>query len=337
MYENNLFLSCVVSASLFFLGGIPGAIANSIVLSSIGAKRTLFLLILPLAGASWATMLASDGLWLKLVARVLSGLSYGFLLPTIKTYNSEVSHARLRGVTGAFYSVFLGLAMLYAFVVGYFVKDFQLFSYILAAPLLLFVVLCALIPESPFWLVERGEVERAAASLEWLRGKDLAKEELAEIVDKKEKKEAANDGEGESLTGKMVSGRFLKPLLKVGVIIVLLEMSAVMALSQYQIFLFEESGSSVDPYVASIALNLGKLPTSLISMALMRYCRRRPLFNACCLSVIAGHFMLAAFTYFGDDIIDGYGWVPIVALCLVQIPTGLGLVSIVYFTLEVRI
>lgn len=76
--------SSLPPASLFFLGALPGTLVSGPLIARFGSKRLCLLAAGPLAAASWAVMLLADGVAVACGARLVAGISYGFILSTGK-------------------------------------------------------------------------------------------------------------------------------------------------------------------------------------------------------------------------------------------------------------
>ena len=78
-------------------------------------------------------------------------------------------------------------------------------------PVCILAISVSFVPDSPYWLVERGREEEARQALLTLRGPHYNIEpEFAEIVNKKHAKQALGRGVAETLGSRV----FLSPLLR---------------------------------------------------------------------------------------------------------------------------
>ena len=57
-------------------------------------------------------------------------------------------------------SIFVGLGMLFVWIIGYLVT-WRITAYILALPNILIFLSLLLLPESPYWLIEANEIDLA--------------------------------------------------------------------------------------------------------------------------------------------------------------------------------
>ena len=83
-----------------------------------------------------------------------------------------MSHKDWRGVTSSIYPVLMSFGILCTFSAGYFVPDWRVLAALGAIPPTVFFICVLFMPESPYWLVEKGRNDEARQVLVWLRGKD---------------------------------------------------------------------------------------------------------------------------------------------------------------------
>jgi MFS transporter, SP family, sugar:H+ symporter len=137
------------------------------------------------------------------VGRLLIGVSNGFFMTFGQLYIQEVTPARYRGATIAFFNVFTSVGSLVGTVVDNFTskidgRDCYMIplSLIYIVPAIIFIGLF-FIPESPRYLVGRNNPERARKALTWLRprGYDVEAEMIEiEASHAAEKEISANTG-----------------------------------------------------------------------------------------------------------------------------------------------
>ncbi|RFU30720.1 hypothetical protein B7463_g5629, partial [Scytalidium lignicola] len=109
------------------------------------------------------------------VGRTLIGFANGFLMTFGQLYLQEVTPARYRGMSISFFTVWTSLGSLVGTIVDNFTsKVTSRASYMIPLGLIYIVpgiisVGLLIIPESPRWLVQHGNIEKARKALEWLR------------------------------------------------------------------------------------------------------------------------------------------------------------------------
>ncbi|XP_059083510.1 facilitated trehalose transporter Tret1-like [Tigriopus californicus] len=352
--------------SLFYIGTVLGSLVAGTMNDRIGAKK-MCLIMAPTVIFNWALTALSTDLNTLLASRVISGMCYGIFLALVKVYNAEISHPDLRGTTSAFYPTFLSGGLLYGFILGYVFKDVRLISVFLSFPAVLYLVMSLFIPDSPYWLVQKGHFEEARQALQWLRGSSCdISAEFGDIIAKRQLREAMNPGWKHHLT----SPDFLKPMLKVGTIMALVELGGPNLLSQYMVTIFEESGSSVDPTLAPIFVSSTRMILGCFSAILLRFCPRRKLVLVALFLVMGSFCSLGAFSFnkqqhsdvilnkqesrnlavFGFDLdqaildhdeavlihdafVEAYGWIPMLSVMVVQVCETVALVPVLHLAL----
>lgn len=273
-----------------------------------------------------------------------------FSIP-VKVYTAEITHPDFRGVTSAFYSVQLSTGLLYGFLLGYFIDDWRLVTGLMALPSLALFILSLFIPDSPYWLVEKNQCEKARNELKWLRGSESDFEtEFLEILTRKKEKDALdNERQGQNESGSWSkwksigqSGRFWKPFLKIGLLMCLSELAGMNVLAQYMVIVFDESGSSIAPQLAPIIVASVRLGIACVSTIVLRYAPRKPLFLVCCMVICLAYVAMGTFTFVKSDLdehayngfISAFGWIPLACLVAIQGSQTIGFLSIIHFNLQ---
>ncbi|QQX89182.1 MFS transporter (plasmid) [Cupriavidus necator] len=100
--------------------------------------------------------------------RVLQGIGLGGEVPIAATYINEITSARNRGRFVLLYELIFPIGLLVSSGIGAWLVPrygWEVMYYIGAAPLLLYLILGRLAPESPRWLAEKGRLKDADAAL----------------------------------------------------------------------------------------------------------------------------------------------------------------------------
>jgi sugar porter (SP) family MFS transporter len=193
----------VVSSALF--GCIAGAAVAGPLTDKLGRKVILLLAAVFLTVSCIWCMFPSSACQL-VIARIIGGIGIGITSMAAPVYISEIAPAKLRGRLVSFYQLSITLGILFAFLVntiilycagdkagviteerGTFLNWIfvsELWRGMLgteAIPAVLFLILLAIIPESPRWLAERGFTDKAFDILVRINGRDEAQKEMKDI------------------------------------------------------------------------------------------------------------------------------------------------------------
>merc|ERR1711892_1009519 len=230
-------------ASLFFFGNIIGCLLGGFINQKIGSRRA-FLYSVPLVCITWVMIALSHSVWVILVSRVLAGVVFGGYQANGKVYNAEIAHPEMRGSLGTIASNMFTLGSIYTYTIGYFANSWRIVAWMQLLPACLLGISVIFIPDSPYWLVEKGREEEARRSLIRLRGNSYdIEEEFLEIVNKKKAKEEL----GRSVQQTLCSRVFVTPFLRIGTLMMIAQWTGMSAIGTYMVNILMDSGSSINP------------------------------------------------------------------------------------------
>ena len=296
-------------ASLFFIGNIVGCLAGGFINQKLGSRK-VFLISAPLSGLTWVMVALSHQLWLILVARVISGIIFGVFQANGKVYNAEIAHPDLRGSLGTILGNMFAIGSIYTYVLGYFVQSWRTIAWCQVVPSCLLGVSVFFVPDSPYWLVEKGRYQEAKQSLVILRGSNYdVNEEYQEIVDKKKRKEE----KGRTVLQTLCSRIFLIPFLRIGSLMIITQWAGINVITAYMVNIFIQSGSSVDPSLAPILVCCVQQSLATCSTFVLRVSPRKPLFLVCASAIAVSQASLGTYYYLSHhtQLTGDWGWVPL--------------------------
>ncbi len=154
------------------IGAVVGAIFSARTNQRLGRRRTI-----QLAGAIAfvGSLLAATAPSIELLTgfRFIIGIGVGLSSSTVPTYISELAPARLRGALGALNQIFIVLGILIAFLTSYLLGESENWRAMLAGgavPALILVVGLSILPDTPRWLLQRGDEAGARVVLQQSHG-----------------------------------------------------------------------------------------------------------------------------------------------------------------------
>ena len=169
-----------VVTSILTLGGLIGALFAGPFCSKHGRLRAMRLMTLPFITGATIECLAPN-IPLLAFGRFLSGLGAGASIVVVPIYISETAPPDQRALFGAFTQIMTNFGILVTQTLGLFLSRGNWWRLILAAPaaisIFLFLAL-GLVPESPKWLAEHGQVQKAREILHKIRGRHFDAEEM---------------------------------------------------------------------------------------------------------------------------------------------------------------
>ncbi|XP_052133107.1 facilitated trehalose transporter Tret1 [Frankliniella occidentalis] len=289
----------------------------------LGRQRTLLLMALPMLVA-WGMLSVSSSVACLLLGRTLAGLAVGVVSVSAGIYVSEVAEPSVRGTLGSFFQLQITVGILLGFVAGL-LNDPAHLAYVCMALPVLFAALFWRMPESPVFLLTRGQSKAARDSLHWLRGPDYdVSDEIAtirhSILTAEQSKASVKD-----LFATRAGARGM--IVALG-LMAAQQLSGINAVIFYTAKIFQSSGSSMSEAECSIVVGIVQVASTFVSMLLADSAGRRVLLllssgvMTICLSMLGVYFHLSEA---GHDM-DGITWLPLatVAVFIVMFSLGLG-------------
>ena len=173
----------VVTASLL-AGAVIGVIAGGSLSDRFGRRTTLLGVTVLYALATAGSAIAPATGFL-IGARLFLGVAIGISSLVVPTYIAEMSPPRNRGTLVSLHQFMVTVGILVAYLVGYGLageaNGWRWMIGVAIVPAVLMFIGVLVLPESPRWLLARGDQQRARSVLERTRPAEVVESELAEI------------------------------------------------------------------------------------------------------------------------------------------------------------
>jgi sugar porter (SP) family MFS transporter len=285
-------------------GTVLGSLVGGWPTDTFGRKRTLLALgALYLVSAVWSG-LAPD-VYQLMLARFLGGIAIGVSTVAAPLYISEIAPAKDRGwMTGMFqFNIVFGILVAFAsnaLLAGTGEHAWRWMLGVVAVPSLVYAVMCFGIPESPRWLIGRGDRDAGLAVLRRINPAatdDEVNALAAEI-------EAAR---AESATGGgFWSARLKKPILLAFLVAFFNQLSGINAILYFAPRIFELTGLGAQAaLLQSVGVGVTNLIFTFVGLWLIDRLGRRTLLYIGSFGYIAS-LSLCAWAFFTET----YGIVP---------------------------
>jgi len=195
------------------------------------------------------------------------------------------------------------------------------------------------LPESPVWLVSRGWIQEAEASMRRIRG--VTRE--ASFPDDLQQELEAMMHSGTRLDKKsswkerlkfLKSPEAYKPFIIVNILFFFQQFSGIYVVITYTVTIVQEIGVHVDSYLVTVLIGIARLVMSFTSSYASTRCGRRLIFKISGVGMTLSVGLLAGFLNLTQDEVIGpetartFGWVPITALILYVMIGTLGFMTL---------
>ncbi|XP_069699256.1 facilitated trehalose transporter Tret1-like isoform X2 [Periplaneta americana] len=332
-------------ASLTSIGMPAGCLLMGPLLTRLGRRRTLMLVNFP-SVLGWlliATAPHSENwpLYLVYVGRLLTGISTGLVSTAAVVYVSEVIDRTLRGVVVTWPSLGVALGILIVYVLGsIFQENWRLVAGIsTCVPIISIALIWYILPESPVWLLARGNVEEAELCMRKIRHVPL-EERLTEDMQKElDAMMASNTPRSNNRTWRddlayLKRPEAYKPLLIFNSFFFFQQFSGIYVIIFYAVNIIRESGVNFDGYLATVLIGVSRVViTVIISYASKRF-GRRMLCNVSGIGMTLSTGSLAIFLSLSHggtishETLLTHSWFPITALLLCVLTGTLGFLTL---------
>nr|CAD7452494.1 unnamed protein product [Timema tahoe] len=308
-----------------------GAVAAIPIFSQLANKRsrkmTGYLAGIPLL-PSWLLITYARTECMLYIARLLAGVTCGAVTVVMPLFVNEIAEDSIRGELGTFIALLFNFGVFFSFVVGSCVS-YQALGHISFLLSVAYLVGFTFLPESPYYLLCQSNLSGARKSLEWYRGgkRPDIETELTKMSDRL--RESERNRSYSSMREAFFTRSAMKGLI-IGVgVCADMQLCGLFAILSYTVDIFEESGSDVSPYVATVLIAVLRILAVYASSSMVDVVGRRLLMVASnasmtfCLLVLGGYFYLSQ----SMDVV-GLCWIPVVTLSLYIVTMSVGPASL---------
>lgn len=290
---------------------------------TVGRKYSLLMLIVPQISA-WLLIALSTDISTIYASRLASGTSEGCVFAILPVYICEVSEPKIRGILGVSFSTAIVLGFLLINSYGSFMP-LRTSAYVSIFFPLLFFSLFIWMPESPYYLILKDNIDDARLSLRKLRKMRNVEDELLRLKEDIQKQIS----ESKSIRHVFTTKCNRKALLILIGLRALQQCSGGASIFYYNQVIFKHTGSSLYP-IASIIFYTTLVFVCLGGSLLIDRYGRRPLIlisTSCTTVVLLVEALYFTFQYHNYDTSE-VKWLPIGGLILYTVVRGIGLFSI---------
>ncbi|ETS83859.1 hypothetical protein PFICI_05735 [Pestalotiopsis fici W106-1] len=268
----------IQSAGQFF-----GQVLLQYATERLGRKPALWIIWIILVASIFTESFASHwDHWL--IAKLLSGMGVGMLQSTMPLYLSEIAPTQLKGFFINAYSLWFVLGQLFASVALNRLNasdpyDYKVPIYTQWAMIGGIGVVFAFLPESPWWLVSKGKLEKAAEILHSCNGQvegyDVQEkiEIMTATIDLERQQAEINKEQG---TFAVFQGRNLLRFIIAGWPKIAQQFVGLSVFNTYATYFFQYAGNK-NPFLVTIVLSCVQLISMILTTVTTDRVGRRPL------------------------------------------------------------
>ncbi|CAG9570296.1 unnamed protein product [Danaus chrysippus] len=315
-------------AAMAALPMAPGCLIGGWLMEKFGRRNAHYMVCAPFL-LGWILIACANNLALILLGRFFTGLCVGLIGPLGPVFISETTSPQYRGIFLAGISLAIAVGIFVAHLIGTYIH-WQWTAVICCLFPIMSVVLLSLIPESPTWLIAKGQLEDGVKSFHWLRGYDEeAKNELKGIIEKQKAQDSEPVPTWREKINSLKSPTLLKPLFIMIIFFVTCQFSGVNAVAFYSIEIIERAvGTGIDHYMAMLGIDSLRTFMSVVACVICKKFGRRPLCMISGIFTALSMVALSMFLYWADGKQTNLSWIPLSCLMLYICAISIGLVPL---------
>jgi len=261
--------------SSLVLGCIVGVMYSGTPADKIGRVNTLKLSALLFGigamGSAW-----SNSETMFIVFRLIAGFSVGISSMVSPMYIAEVAPAKRRGQLVSLFQFTIVLGSLMGYFSNYWLVSmgdisWRIMMSVMLIPTLIFMIGLFFVPESPRWLIQKNQLEKAKIFLEKLNSKEEAALEIEAI-------QGSLSAKTETSFKAVFAKNYRLPLF-IGISMAILQqVTGINAIMYYAPIIFEKSGLSINSAIQqTILVGVINLTFTIVALFYVDKLGRRPL------------------------------------------------------------
>ncbi|KAF6206823.1 hypothetical protein GE061_018059 [Apolygus lucorum] len=269
------------TTSIMCIGGIIGGALTSVLSNGIGRRLTLILNngIAIVAGLIMGCSKYADRPWMLILGRLVIGINAGLNAGVSPMYLSEISPMGLRGAIGSMYQLVITISILIAQLVSISAvlgtaTLWPVLLFIIIAPAVYQILALMISPESPKYLLEIDNSEKALSESVRLCGSEGANN--LELV-RKEIEDARSQPDV-TMKDMLYVAKFRRPLIIMCLLMAAQQLSGINAVIYYSTSIFKTAQlSDQNAQIATVGVGVVNALTTVVSVFLVETVGRKPL------------------------------------------------------------
>lgn len=308
----------VVSAVL--IGAVIGAALGGDLSDHFGRRKVIIVAAVIFALGAVGTATVSD-VNLLILGRIAVGVAIGIASEVTPLYISEMSPSRMRGSLVSLNQLAITIGIVVSYLVDFSLSAFQGWRYMLglaAIPAVILGVGMLPLPDTPRWLINHNEADKARRVLKRIRGRDDVEGEVKEIQDSLKKQR----GGRAELFNPMV-----KPALIIGVSLAIFQqVTGINTVIYYAPTIFQFAGitSASSAILATVAVGVVNVIVTIVAIMLLDRVGRRPLLLIGLAGMTLSLTLLGA-VFFLPSLLGSLGDLAVIGLMLYVASFAIGL------------
>ncbi|MGN6753107.1 MAG: sugar porter family MFS transporter [Intrasporangium sp.] len=267
--------------SVLLLGAMAGALGSGRIADPIGRRKTFALEgLVFLVGTALAVF--ATGYPMLLVARVVLGLAVGAASATVPTYLGEIAPAQLRGRVLTLNQLMITIGIMVAYLINVAFSGSEnwrgMFAVGTVPALVIIVGALLLLPESPGWLLARGQMEQARRVYAGVVGDHVGARLVQEREHQREQERARNAAEDQQVGWRGLFSAAVRPALLVGITLAAVQQfGGINTIIYYAPTIMEKTGLTASNSIFySVAIGIINLVMTIVALWVVgRVARRR--------------------------------------------------------------
>src|SRR5215208_7174013 len=203
-----------IIVSFLLVGAVIGALSGGPLSDRVGRRPTALLAAI-IFGLGALTVALSPSVSVIIIGRFLLGLGVGLASMIVPLYIAEIAPADRRGGLVSLNQLMITIGILLSYIVGVIFTPIEGWRWMFGVALLPALILgigMFTLPESPRWLFEHGQLEKARAVLGRSRSPEEIDQELQEMEEIK-----ALEQEQAGVSYRELLASFVRPALIIGI------------------------------------------------------------------------------------------------------------------------
>lgn len=293
------------------LGALLGAVFSGRLTDYFGRKKLLIVVAFIFMIGSLATAVAQSVPQL-IAGRILVGIAIGIASYTAPLYISEIAPQKQRGALVALNQLAISIGILLSYIIDYIFAHYEAWRWMLAIGFVpgLFLFLGMLyLPDSPRWMLSRGQESKARHVLQRVRGAKVDVEHEMDAIKATLKKE--------SESWRTLFSKSVRPVIWIGFALAFIQqVTGINTILYYAPSILEMSGfgGSVTSILATMGIGGVFVIFTIISLPFIDWIGRRPLLIVGLIGMALGLALLA--WQFSSEADPSLQWLSLVSMLL---------------------